>query len=230
MTAFQSGRNFGFDTDMEMDYTEHSKKRGEAPAEKKICYSVPTTQLNFALRKRKRSTSALEKEKFYRSPFSFFSLLSSAQLNGIDSSAECLRLIARCSSLNWLRLCFSTSIPFPFCGWRRRNVLCESACRRRSGMTSQTHKEFDKETRTTIWWSELKQTSMTLLFFNNSFSHLHAIAFRFTISVARRAVNTLILMSYRSALHQAMQFSQFCETSDEKSFQETLQFVDADEH
>lgn len=30
MTAFQSSRNFGFDTDMEMDYTEHSKKRGES--------------------------------------------------------------------------------------------------------------------------------------------------------------------------------------------------------
>lgn len=24
------GRNFGFDTDMEMDFTEHSQKRGES--------------------------------------------------------------------------------------------------------------------------------------------------------------------------------------------------------
>lgn len=29
MTAFQSSKNFGFDTDMEMDFTEHSQKRGE---------------------------------------------------------------------------------------------------------------------------------------------------------------------------------------------------------
>lgn len=29
MTSFQSSRNFGFDTDMEMDFTEHSQKRGE---------------------------------------------------------------------------------------------------------------------------------------------------------------------------------------------------------
>lgn len=29
MTNFQSSRNFGFDTDMEMDFTEHSQKRGK---------------------------------------------------------------------------------------------------------------------------------------------------------------------------------------------------------
>lgn len=30
MTTFQSSKNFGFDVDMEMDFTENSRKRGEA--------------------------------------------------------------------------------------------------------------------------------------------------------------------------------------------------------
>lgn len=36
MSGFQSSRNFGFDTDMEMDFTEHSQKRGEHPVTETI--------------------------------------------------------------------------------------------------------------------------------------------------------------------------------------------------
>lgn len=76
MTAFQSSRNFGFDNDMEMDFTEHSQKRGEAlnfleiKLSETLNYAIKSSSFTLALLKTDTRKSVFVRKKVIDRHFS----------------------------------------------------------------------------------------------------------------------------------------------------------------
>lgn len=74
MSGFQSSKNFGFDTDMEMDFTEHLQKRGEVLKVWKNNHLL-RIYLNFICDSRKKVFSKEKSLSIAIFRLSFFSLL-----------------------------------------------------------------------------------------------------------------------------------------------------------